>query len=104
MTAFWTRANENADFELDNFYTKSTNLAYICPTVKADIQFELRLPRDFEIISSKQKIPLFIVFDRQNKSIYKNTLQTIDSVSYTHLRAHETVLDLVCRLLLEKKK
>ena len=28
----------------------------------------------------------------------------IDSVSYTHLRAHETVLDLVCRLLLEKKQ
>ena len=26
-----------------------------------------------------------------------------DPVSYTHLRAHETVLDLVCRLLLEKK-
>ena len=25
-------------------------------------------------------------------------------VSYTHLRAHETVLDLVCRLLLEKNK
>ena len=24
-------------------------------------------------------------------------------VSYTHLRAHETVLDLVCRLLLEKR-
>ena len=27
-----------------------------------------------------------------------------DAVSYTHLRAHETVLDLVCRLLLENKK
>ena len=26
------------------------------------------------------------------------------AVSYTHLRAHETVLDLVCRLLLEKTK
>ncbi|CZR99393.1 hypothetical protein CDFC105_64224 [Clostridioides difficile] len=25
-------------------------------------------------------------------------------VSYTHLRAHETRHDLVCRLLLEKKK
>ena len=25
------------------------------------------------------------------------------AVSYTHLRAHETVLDLVCRLLLETK-
>ena len=31
-------------------------------------------------------------------------LKDPDSVSYTHLRAHETVLDLVCRLLLEKKK
>jgi len=29
---------------------------------------------------------------------------TTIAVSYTHLRAHETVLDLVCRLLLEKKK
>jgi len=26
------------------------------------------------------------------------------AVSYTHLRAHATVLELVCRLLLEKKK
>ena len=30
--------------------------------------------------------------------------QAVSPVSYTHLRAHETVLDLVCRLLLEKKK
>src|SRR5450759_2334636 len=28
----------------------------------------------------------------------------LDTVSYTHLRAHETRHDLVCRLLLEKKK
>ena len=28
---------------------------------------------------------------------------SVATVSYTHLRAHETVLDLVCRLLLEKK-
>ena len=27
-----------------------------------------------------------------------------EAVSYTHLRAHETRHDLVCRLLLEKKK
>ena len=27
-----------------------------------------------------------------------------ETVSYTHLRAHETEADLVCRLLLEKKK
>src|SRR5450759_868787 len=29
---------------------------------------------------------------------------TFVTVSYTHLRAHETRHDLVCRLLLEKKK
>ena len=28
----------------------------------------------------------------------------MEPVSYTHLRAHETRHDLVCRLLLEKKK
>ncbi|CZR83256.1 hypothetical protein CDFC105_43976 [Clostridioides difficile] len=28
---------------------------------------------------------------------------SIGAVSYTHLRAHETRHDLVCRLLLEKK-
>ena len=32
-----------------------------------------------------------------------NSAPTYGAVSYTHLRAHETVLDLVCRLLLEKK-
>ena len=33
-----------------------------------------------------------------------NLKNSKNAVSYTHLRAHETVLDLVCRLLLEKKK
>ena len=33
----------------------------------------------------------------------KKTEVILNPVSYTHLRAHETVLDLVCRLLLEKK-
>ncbi|WP_460379379.1 hypothetical protein [Staphylococcus aureus] len=33
-----------------------------------------------------------------------NAVLNIYTVSYTHLRAHETCADLVCRLLLEKKK
>ena len=33
----------------------------------------------------------------------KHGMKTIMSVSYTHLRAHETVLELVCRLLLDQK-
>ena len=35
-------------------------------------------------------------------TFYSN--KEIFPVSYTHLRAHETSQDLVCRLLLEKKK
>ena len=36
-------------------------------------------------------------------NVFEDELTSIAAVSYTHLRAHETVLDLVCRLLLEKK-
>ena len=44
--------------------------------------------------------------NRQNDQpeIIKSQIDCQNSVSYTHLLAHETVLDLVCRLLLEKKK
>ena len=41
---------------------------------------------------------------QQYNSSNKHDHKGIEPVSYTHLRAHETVLDLVCRLLLEKKK
>ena len=37
-------------------------------------------------------------------SLHNSQLSRLLPVSYTHLRAHETVLDLVCRLLLETKK
>ena len=46
-------------------------------------------------------------FDRQvvvDRPDVKGREGIFKAVSYTHLRAHETVLDLVCRLLLEKKK
>ena len=39
----------------------------------------------------------------EDESLCKQ-FDVLKPVSYTHLRAHETVLDLVCRLLLEKKK
>ena len=58
----------------------------------------------FEIIITEISV-------KYTKPITLNTLQnyTLNSslstpVSYTHLRAHETSLHLVCRLLLEKKK
>ena len=39
----------------------------------------------------------------RHRQVRQQRLRGADAVSYTHLRAHETVLDLVCRLLLEKK-
>ena len=39
-----------------------------------------------------------------NREDLTDIISVLEPVSYTHLRAHETVLDLVCRLLLEKKK
>ena len=43
-----------------------------------------------------------IDWEKITKAIYSKTEH--DAVSYTHLRAHETGRNLVCRLLLEKKK
>ena len=42
-------------------------------------------------------------FHLLNRVVAVFVLDTSMSVSYTHLRAHETREDLVCRLLLEKK-
>ena len=43
------------------------------------------------------------LFDRADQLLLVADQGSAWPVSYTHLRAHETVLDLVCRLLLEKK-
>ncbi len=51
---------------------------------------------------------VLIVNASAKQSYASNSTFLISNVKYlslyTHLRAHETVLDLVCRLLLEKKK
>ena len=44
------------------------------------------------------------IADPYSKQQQADTVQSAQTVSYTHLRAHETRHDLVCRLLLEKKK
>src|SRR5665213_2544687 len=47
--------------------------------------------------------PTFNVGQAQHHMAFSGTI-TLRPVSYTHLRAHETGRNLVCRLLLEKKK
>ena len=56
--------------------------------------------RGAEKVAIKYDMPvIFINIVKRKRGFYE-----LESVSYTHLRAHETVLDLVCRLLLEKQK
>ena len=50
---------------------------------------------DVNIIREKKLTSVRTAGKDENVALYP--------VSYTHLRAHETVLDIVCRLLLEKK-
>ena len=58
-------------------------------------QGEIGVLQSFLFFSSVAlEIPSGLLADRYGRK----------SVSYTHLRAHETREDLVCRLLLEKKK
>ena len=53
----------------------------------------------------RAKVPLTIfLIDACRSNPFPAGTVARKPVSYTHLRAHETVLDLVCRLLLEKKK
>ena len=60
---------------------------------------------------SKEAIPSASTHITQSRAlVYTRNMQhtraevSVVPVSYTHLRAHETREDLVCRLLLEKKK
>ena len=53
-----------------------------------------------------EKVKVALIQMSSGADIAENitTAEIMIPVSYTHLRAHETVLDLVCRLLLAKKK
>ena len=76
-------------------------------------RFDARYRNDFTGASAYPpalllKVILFaysrgIVSSREIERACREQVTFIAPVSYTHLRAHETVLDLVCRLLLENK-
>ena len=56
-----------------------------------------------KINSCNVKSKSVMAYKNKDKTFAIKCPQCGEAVSYTHLRAHETVLDLVCRLLLEKK-
>ena len=64
----------------------------------------VKFDHDLEIsFNSRYLIDVASQLDGDRVEIFFNDSGSPAPVSYTHLRAHETVLDLVCRLLLEKK-
>src|SRR5664280_3570625 len=94
-----------------------TDRDFICD-IKAPC-FQMLLPEEAEVVRASKTQVLFRKDDNLTKQgafasyvlfiidgFAKQYLEGdgIKTVSYTHLRAHETVLDIVCRLLLEKKK
>ena len=88
-----------------------------CETMELENERQEKLAKQFEVLGVECKTLLteYYYFNKSLDEISKKMNYTYDfikvkkfrcmkAVSYTHLRAHETVLDLVCRLLLEKKK
>ena len=67
------------------------------------IRFEFDLsPRSVDLVSEPVDVAIRMGEPPSSNLIARQLARL--PVSYTHLRAHETVLDLVCRLLLEKKQ
>ena len=80
------------------------------PTLtRSRLQQQLRLTGKHQIMIKGSLVDVFgpvrAHINIDGADIYTSVLVTeAEAVSYTHLRAHETKANLVCRLLLEKKK
>ena len=79
------------------------NMTYVGPTAIPVMVKHGKLGLGFSIVYALAGLFFIIKPKISFKMIFGVLIASILSVSYTHLRAHETVLDLVCRLLLEKK-
>src|SRR5665648_1165126 len=89
----------------EKFFIKGTNLGnWLNPEGYMFLFKKTSAPR---LIDQAFKEMVGHDFTNEFWKLFKDNYVTradINSVSYTHLRAHETRHDLVCRLLLEKKK
>ena len=84
---------------LAKYYTHSKSIER--ELYKSEIKYRSLLEQLTDAIYFTSLDGKFLEF---NKATVELLGYSYEAVSYTHLRAHETVLDLVCRLLLEKKK
>ena len=93
--------------QLDNeviFHTQD------CETIQANSRIKVKItlsavnPRDIPLPCIAELHPVNPPNSECPKVVPTLNQLSVEAVSYTHLRAHETRHDLVCRLLLEKKK
>ena len=109
-------AADKIERALNNFFKsehilqlRELALKEVASQVERKVESEVRKPstlrheRFLACISSNEETAKNIIRKTARLANYYNSKWYVP-VSYTHLRAHETVLDLVCRLLLEKKK
>src|SRR5665811_548203 len=76
----------------------------VMPTTTPQIKIQAVVGRGAKVVlygdSYSDAYQHALELEQQNKMTFVHPYDDPDAVSYTHLRAHETVLDLVCRLLL----
>src|SRR5664280_138404 len=91
--------SNKADWSAERSYTAGKNAC--AGKYQAPRKPDVKAYTHSIVFSEKKCIQHFNRSEAQDNACHNRNHKT---VSYTHLRAHETVLDLVCRLLLEKKK
>jgi len=94
-------ARDGTDYFIADFERTYENLT--TETISNDTAQNLIHKYFLKMVYESTRDLFFEAIKQDHKRRYRIN-DSIIAVSYTHLRAHETVLDLVCRLLLEKKK
>src|SRR5665811_2540307 len=97
----WVSLAKGSSETLKEFFRPPVTRRY--PEEPADLSSRWRGPLRLRGIMDDQPPPVTDATPEEFNGLMQE-LHATNTVSYTHLRAHETVLDLVCRLLLEKKK
>ena len=98
--------NKYTDYEKEILESFENDEWQSAPNLESEKKKYSRIARD-TILKNKRiniRISERDLSKLKSKSVEEGIPYQTLAVSYTHLRAHETVLDLVCRLLLEKKK
>src|SRR5678816_4586531 len=92
--------NRNVVYKSKEVISKLYN-SYVRPVIEYCAQvWAPYLKKDLDMLKRVQRRATRMISGFEGKS-YEERLKELGTVSYTHLRAHETPEHLVCRLLLE---